>query len=156
MFARCTSTKVGTSNALLAQVRHAARAASRRYFKAEPTASLKYVCVCVLVQGLQTLLRSFVTANRITIPGRIEEGLSSAIFTVTNDIGSLSHVLGAFERHGVSLSYIESRPNKGSYVLAVLLHRRLSTLMLYLHNWWQQHGVTHTRAPGCPHGHLYR
>ncbi len=45
-----------------------------------------------------------------------EDGLSSAIFTVSNDVGSLSHVLAAFQQHGVNLSHIESRPNKGAYV----------------------------------------
>jgi prephenate dehydratase len=45
-----------------------------------------------------------------------EDGLSSAIFTVNNDVGSLSHVLAAFQKHGVNLSHIESRPNKGAYV----------------------------------------
>ena len=51
---------------------------------------------------------------RLQRPGKVEEHLCSAIFTVKDTVGSLSNVLAAFEKHGVNLSYIESRPNKGS------------------------------------------
>jgi hypothetical protein len=49
-------------------------------------------------------------------PGVVEEGLSSAMFTVSDNVGQLTDVLNTFKKHGVNLSYIESRPSKGSYV----------------------------------------
>ena len=64
--------------------------------------------------------RAMSIAHRIRKPGNVEEGLSSAIFTVRNEIGSLSQILAAFQKHGVSLCHIESRPNKGAYVVLYL------------------------------------
>ena len=86
-----------------------------------------------------TALRSLATAHRIRTPGNVEEGLSSVIFTVKDEVGSLSQILSTFQKHGVSLSHIESRPNKGAYVYTSEL-----TVGASGGGWWC------IRVHGCP------
>lgn len=47
-------------------------------------------------------------------PGHIEDGLSSFMFTIDHKSGSLTNVLDLFRKHGLNMTSIESRPNKGA------------------------------------------
>lgn len=54
-------------------------------------------------------------AFRFRRPGMIEDGLMSFMFTVGDKPGALTEILKLFDKHGVNLTSIESRPSKGMY-----------------------------------------